>query len=101
MQPASGLPGRGTDALIASVAEHVDVQPARRAPTPSSARLAIGIAFQSISGMLIAVITGLALKAMNRDSVPATPGRALRRPPGALARGTPSAVGAGARAQAP
>ena len=33
------------------------------------ARLAIGIAFQSISGMLTAAITGLALNAISSDSV--------------------------------
>jgi hypothetical protein len=55
--------------------------------------LAIGIAFQSISGMLIAVITGLALKAMNRDSVGNARGERFETS-GTLARCAPASCAA-------
>ena len=42
------------------------------------ARLAIGSAFHSISGMLTAAITGLALNAISSDSVGNASGEAFR-----------------------
>src|ERR1700761_3543756 len=75
MQPASGLPC-STEALIASVSSTSMLSRLSFDHT-FQARLAIGQAFHSISGMLTANTTGLALKAIASDSVGSASGICL------------------------
>src|ERR1700744_4717650 len=75
MQPASGLPC-STEALIASVSSTSMLSRLSFDHT-LQARLAIGQAFHSISGMLTANTTGLALKAIASDSVGSASGICL------------------------
>ncbi len=67
MQPASGLPC-SIEAVMASVSS-TSILSRLSLDQTFQARFAIGIAFQSISGMLTATTTGLALKAISSDSV--------------------------------
>ena len=99
MQPASGLPC-STEAVIASVSSTSMLSRRSRSHT-FQARLAIGKPFHSISGMLMAATTGLALNAIISDSVGSASGeRRENADGGGGALACASALGAAAGAMA-